>query len=470
VLDLIRQARYADAVARIQSLDREERLNAQVREGLVLNLQAHDCAGVQQLVPATADAPRTTVRQQLAAGYCSQRDPALALRHFQAARQLAGDRQPAVAAEALAGQADAQTALGDERGALQSLGEAVRLAPGNPQVHAAYGFRLKANGEPAQAKDEFAQALRLDSQRTELLPELAQLAHDQNEPAQAIEWGRGAIDQQASVAQRLQLDDDEAKRRLFGWRRAVQTEEDRFGWYASVKTRLDHGPDGARATSPVDYAQYNGTVDIGASYRFTPIDAQLPTWAFARASQGLDDRSLSLTPDSQLVGAGVRQRLTKDYLVVASAEYLWRQSAPYQDDAMLRLSASHTWGGDWDPVSRSWMYANLYGDLAWLVRQRSHYVTLQGDWGRAFAIPDLPFKGALMPYLTSGYSASNDGVGRVEVTRLDVGVGLALVGWHWEDTYRAPAIKQRLALEYRAVIGGNAQDRQTVQLTWTILH
>ncbi|MBS0451536.1 MAG: hypothetical protein JSS14_09500 [Proteobacteria bacterium] len=469
VLPLIESARYPEAVAAIGRLQQAGRLDAPTREGLVLTLQARDCPSVLQLVPPDASAPLTTARQQLAAAYCSGDDAALATRHFAAAQALAGS-DTALASQALTGKAHSLALQGDAAGAQAALAEAVRLAPNDAQAHAAYGYQLKSAGEREDALREFETAWRLDASRTELLPELAQLARLLNRREDSIRFGRAAIDEQDSIQRRLSLPDDEAQRRLFGWRREVQTQEDRFNWSANANVRLDHGPDVNTPLSPVDYAQYGGSLNLGASYRYTPLDAQLPTWVFGRASVGLEDRSLQTDPENKLLGMGVRQRLLKDYMVVGSVEYLWRKSAEHEDDAMLRLSGSHTWGGDWNPVDSHWTYANVYADLAWLVRARTYYATLQGEWGRQFKLDNAPFKATFMPYLSSNYSANNDSIGRAEVDRLDVGVGVALLSWHWEDKYRAPAISQRLSLEVRHVVAGNSTDRQTVQLKWIMLH
>lgn len=469
VIDMIKKGHYAEAVAQVQQLQSAGRLSPQAREAVVLNLQGHDCASVLQLVPPDASAPLITARQQLAAGYCSGGDARLASRHFVAARTLAGT-DPTLSADALAGKGQSLAQLGDNAGAQAALAEAVRLKPDDAQIHAAYGHQLKAAGADERSLQQFEAAFRLDNSRTELLPEMALLAHRLNRPDDAIRWNRAAIDDHASIGERLDLDDDEAQQRMFAWRREVQTEEDRINWYANVNMRLDQGPKGSQVVSPADYQQYAGSLNLGASYRLNPFGAQLPTWVFVRASQGLQDQSLSLEPDTQLVGAGVRQRLSKDYLIVGSVEYLWRQSAQYNSDVMVRLSGSHTWGGDWNPVDASWTYANIYGDLAWLVRERSHFITVLGELGRQYKLPNIPFKAAIMPYLTGGYADNNDNSDRLEVTRLDVGVGLALFTWHWEDTYRAPALNQRLSLEVRWAIAGNTRDRQTVQLKWTMLH
>ncbi|MFZ4288081.1 NfrA family protein [Variovorax sp. HJSM1_2] len=468
ILALINAGHYPQAVARVQELQAAGQLDASQREGLVLNLQRVNCGAVLDLVPPEASAPLTTARQQMAAGYCSEADPARAQSHFSTAISLA-NRDDALAAQALGGLGQAQIRLGDAAGAQASLAEAVRLMPANAQLHAAYAYLLKANGADLEAKHQFELALELDDQRTELIAEVALLAHRLNLREESIRWGRSAIDHHQSISQRQGLDGDEARQRLFNLRRAVQTEEDRFGWYADTTVRLDHGPSVPDLVSPVDYAQYGGSLNLGASYRYTPLGADLPTWAFTRASQGLDDRSLDFTPNNLLIGAGIRQRLSKDYMIVASAEYLWRKAAHFQDDAMLRLSGSNTWGGDWNPVDAQWTRMNLYGDLAWLIRQRSHFATFTGELGRVYVLP-IAGKMAFMPYLGAGYAANNAGNDGVDVTRLDVGLGVALLGWHSEDSHRAPAVHQRLALEFRKAIGGNTTDRHTVQLRWTIQH
>lgn len=469
VLPLIESARYPDAVTKIVQLQQAGRLNAQEREGLVLTLQGRDCASVLQLVPPDASAPLTTASQQLAAAYCSGEDPGRVGRHFAAAHALAGN-DTALASQALIGKANSLERQGDAAGAQAALAEAARLAPNDPQTHAAYGYQLKNSGEQEQALREFETAWQLDGSRTELLPELALLAERLNHREESIRYGRAAIDEYDSIRRRLDLPEDEAQRRLFGWRRAVQTQEDRFNWSANANIRLDRGPDVDTPLSPVDYAQYGGSLNLGASYRYTPLGAQLPTWVFGRSSLGVQDRSLEAAPENKLLGMGVRQRLSQTYMIVGSAEYLWRKSAEHEDDAMLRLSGSHTWGGDWNPVDSHWNYANVYADLAWLVRARTYYATLQGEWGRQFKLENAPFKATFMPYLSSNYSANNDSIAQADVNRLDVGLGVALQTWHWEDKYRAPALSQRLSLEVRQVVAGNSTDRHTVQLKWIMLH
>ena len=469
VLPLIEAARYAEAVARLQELQAAGRLSPQTRENLVLSLQGRDCVSVLQLVPANATAPLTTARQQLAAGYCATVDATRAARHFEAARTLAaGDA--ALTAQALGGQADSLVRLGDATGARAALAEAVRLAPRDAQLRASYGYSLKAAGAEPEALSQFETAWQLDSQRTELLPEMALLAQRTERREESIRFGRAAIDEYPSISRRQNLSEEETQRRLFGWRREVQTQEDRFSWNATTNVRLDHGPDSNVPLSPIDYAQYGGSLNLGASYRYTPLGALLPTWAFARAAQGLQDRSLALEPENQLLGVGVRQRLSQRYLIVGSAEYLWRRSAEHSDDVMLRLSGSNTWSGDWDPVNSGWVYANVFADLAWVVRAHSYYATLSGEWGWQHKLQDAPFKATVIPYLAGGYAASNDSLARTDVNRVDVGLGLAFQTWHREDKYRAPDLSQRLSLEMRRVLGGNTTDRHTVQLRWTISH
>ncbi|MBA2962146.1 MULTISPECIES: NfrA family protein [Ramlibacter] len=469
VLPLIEAGRHSDAVARIQQLQSEGRLTAQEREAFVLTLQGRDCAGVLRLVPPDASSPLTTARQQLAAAYCSGQASARAGRHFAAAQALAGG-DAALAAQALTGKANALALQGDAAGARAALAEAVRMAPNDAQARAAHGYQLKSAGADEEALREFEAAWQLDGARTELLPEMALLAQHLNRREDSIRYGRAAIDESDGIRRRQPLSEDEARRRLFGWRREVQTQEDRFNWIANANVRLDHGPDINQPLSPVDYAQYAGSLNLGGSYRYTPLGAQLPTWAFARAATGLQDRSLAFEPENKLLGLGVRQRLSRDYLAVASAEYLWRKSAAYPDDVMLRLSGSHTWNGDWNPADRQWNFANVYADFAWLVRAETYYATLSGELGRHYKLPDVPFDASVMPYLLGSYTSSNDSIGRAAVDRLDVGLGLAFQSWHWEDKHRAPALSHRLSLEVRRVVGGNTTDRHAVQLKWILQH
>ncbi|WP_035852346.1 NfrA family protein [Deefgea rivuli] len=355
-----------------------------------------------------------------------------------------------------------------EQGA--ALAQAVLLAPEQALFHAEYGFWLIHEQRPKAALEHLELAIELDPQRIALKPQIALLKIELGQHTAAIIDLRSSITQHEAIQAQLGISGDAAAQQLFNWQRNVQTLEDRWSWSIHSQIRLNKDPDN-KATSPVQYAQYNGTLDIEAAYRLTPIwDTARPTWLFARANQGLEDQSLRTSANSASAGIGLRQRLLKDHVLIASAEWLRRNDAVYRDDAMLRLSGSQSLNTDWQPTGAQWRSINLYGDLAWLVRAESYYVTAAIEAGEQYRLPWLSGKSTFMPFISSIATANTDNSSHTVVSRVDVGAGVALQTWHGGDAWRAPDLRQRLSLEVRQAIAGNSDDRFAVLLHWGLFH
>ncbi|MBM9888080.1 tetratricopeptide repeat protein [Deefgea sp. CFH1-16] len=352
----------------------------------------------------------------------------------------------------------------------EALAMAIKLAPQNALFHAEYGFWLINAQDNVAALENLQEAIRLEPTRIELQPQIAFLHMQQGNREAAIIDLRASIDQHAAIQAKMGISGDAATQQLFNWQRNVQTLEDRWNWLVNTQIRLNTAPDTSSATSPVQYGQYNGYINTALTYRLDPIrDAARPTWIFVRANQGLNDQSLSFTPDKTL-GLGVTQRLLKDYMVIGSAEWLYRTEATYKNDMMVRLSGSHSINTDWQPTGNNWLTFNLYGDAAWLVRAESYYLTTSVEAGQQYRLPWLDGKSTLMPFISSIATANNDNPTHTIVSRVDVGVGLALQTWHGADPWRAPDLRQRLSLEVRQAIGGNTDDDFAVLLRWGLFH
>ncbi|MGL6041158.1 MAG: NfrA family protein, partial [Deefgea sp.] len=352
----------------------------------------------------------------------------------------------------------------------EALAQAVKRAPDNALFRAEYGFWLISTEQHVAALDNLQHAIELDPTRIELQPQIAFLQMQQGNNEAAIIDLRASIDQYAAIQERMGISGDAAAQQLFNWQRNVQTLEDRWNWIINTQIRLDSGPNTNNATSPVQFGQYNGYINAAITYRLDPIwDPARPTWIFARANQGLKDQSLNTTPDNTF-GLGISQRLLKNHMALASAEWLHRSEATYQDDIMLRLSGSHSINTDWQPTGDSWINFNLYGDIAWLVRAESYYLTTSVEVGQQYRLPWLEGKSSLMPFISSIATANNDNPTHTVVSRIDVGAGLALQTWHGADPWRAPDLRQRISLEVRQAIGGNTDDRSAVLFRWGLFH
>ncbi|WP_273429976.1 tetratricopeptide repeat protein [Chitinibacter tainanensis] len=356
-----------------------------------------------------------------------------------------------------------------EQGA--ALAKAVQLAPDNAQFQAEYGYWLKQAQQAAPALAALSSAYQLEPSRKELLPDLAQVASDAGQRELAAQYWRQSIDAAAQIQEHLDYDADTAAERQFGWQRAVQTHEDRWSFILGGQWRLDNQPDTAMMTSPVQYAQYNSQLAANVAYRLDPLwDSAHPTYVFGRVMTSLEEHSLQPLRDAWMTGFGVSQRLSKDYNVLGSAEWVHSEQGAVQDDIMLRLSGSHSVGADWNPVASAWNHFNVYGDFAWLVRNQYYYLTAKAEAGRHYKLKQFDGKMTLEPYINSIFAMNNANDADSAVSRWDVGVGLALTIWHGGDTWRAPDWTQRWSLEARQAIGGNTKDRHSILLNWQLVH
>lgn len=543
--------------------------NAELQTALAKTLQAKHCNLLLTVTPVDSNPKATTPHSQMAAAFCSNKEPSRAAAHFAAVNQLHLAANQELNVQALRGEADALKSKGDTEAAMQrlhhlqmlddqqergralafmalqhpqfeisatiakdfpayfpagalalqqarqavqdqekiiaislyhqslkenpdanvwyelallhqreqqakphgeALAKAIELAPHNALFHAEYGFWLIGAEQPKLALTHLQTAFELDPSRIELKPQMGFLHMQLGQSDAAIIDLRSSIDQHIAIQEKMGISGDDATRQVFNWRRNVQTLEDRWNWHVSSQVRLNAGPDTGTATSPVQYGQYNGYLGAAVSYRLNPIwDAARPTWISARANRSLEDQSLKLTSD-QLYGIGITQRILKDYMVIASAEWLHRTEATYQDDLMVRISGSHSINTDWQPVGDRWTSFNVYADAAWLARAESYYLTASVEAGHQFRLPWLDGKATFMPYVGSIATANNDNPSHTVVSRFDVGAGIALQTWHGDDPWRAPNLRQRLSLEVRQAIGGNTDDDYAVLLRWGLFH
>ncbi|QLI82606.1 tetratricopeptide repeat protein [Chitinibacter fontanus] len=356
-----------------------------------------------------------------------------------------------------------------EQGA--ALAKAAQLSPNNAQFQAEYGYWLQQSKQIAPALGALNTAYQLEPARKELLPDLAQLASDDGQRTVAAQYWRQSIDSAATIAERLSYDTDTAAEREFGWQRGVQTHEDRWNFILGGQWRLDNQPTSQIMTSPVQYAQYNSQLTASAAYRLDPIwDNAHPTYVFGRVTTGLEDYSLKPLRQGWMTGLGLSQRLSKDYNLLGSVEWLHHEYGKLNDDVMLRLSGSHSIGTDWNAVDNAWTMLNIYGDYAWLVRDRNYYFTTKAEAGRHYKTPELGSKTTLEPYLNTIFTMNNANDEDTTVSRWDIGLGVALNLWHGGDQWRAPDWNQRLSLEVRQVIGGNTKERHSIMFNWQLVH
>ena len=365
--------------------------------------------------------------------------------------------------------------LGDTTAQAQALQEVLKLDESNSAAHAEYAFVLKHSQPPknTQALEQFKRAYQLDATRSDYLVEIAGLELKTGNPQSAVNNYRASIDRGSQIQALLKSTDEQAAQQVFDWQRIVQQTEDRWGVEIGGQVRLNKAPSVAldELVGPDQYAQYGSVAAINVQYRLDPLwFTDNPSWIFVRATQGLDDQSLSPTSGNVLNGIGFKQRLMTDHNLIGSVEWFHRNDGVTSDDIMLRLSGSHSHGLDWKPSSDSWLTFNMFGDAAYLVRNKAYYSTLEGQLGQHYKVTIFGSKSTLKPWIGGSASANNDNLSNQSVTRVDAIVGLDLQTWFGGDAWRAPEYRQQLSLELHRKLAGNSMDQNIFLLKWTLFH
>ena len=226
-----------------------------------------------------------------------------------------------------------------------------------------------------------------------------------------------------------------------------------FHFYLVQSARLNSYEQGGNL-SPVNSASYNGFGSMQLSYQPTFLPKN--TTIYANIIHGHKRPKKSIQPS-----VGIRYKPLKDKEIYLSAEQLIKGGEESRSDTLLRASL----GVSSDSFSS--IHENLYLEGAYFTKTNSNILYGNYEIGKVYKIKNGT---TLTPYVTTGATYSNDNHQKKSVTKLDVGVGVAIDLLSGETDYEIGKYRNRLKLEARHKYGGNSKDDKSLHLQWEFFY
>tara|TARA_R100000306_G_scaffold41882_2_gene40734 strand:+ start:129052 stop:132897 length:3846 start_codon:yes stop_codon:yes gene_type:complete len=346
--------------------------------------------------------------------------------------------------------------LGEQLDARNEFEQAVLLAPENAEFRASLGYVYLGSGDDSLAADHFEAALAGDVQRLPLYEELGHVYRRLGQDEAAASAFRRRID----LAQTEQPDTerDDAKgsagtdERGYAWRREVQQLEDRLKINTGLFVRRMNGNDASDPDGSVGLAGFRSQAGLDIAYRLDNVSDGRHVEVFGRSIWTFEDDTLSTEGSRTQGGVGLRAKPFAPLNFLISGERLVALGREARNDWMIRASASFDRGTAYAPSETYRHYRSVYLDAALVVEDRAEF--LVGEWREGVAA-HIRQGLNLTPYAIAGASYTED----IETEkRYEIGVGTALRGWFGGNAYRTHSSQLELALEYRAVVGGNTNE------------
>jgi tetratricopeptide (TPR) repeat protein len=226
-----------------------------------------------------------------------------------------------------------------------------------------------------------------------------------------------------------------------------------FHFYLVQSARLNAYTQGGNL-SPVNSASYNGFGSMQLSYQ--PSFLPKTTTLYANIIHSHKNVKKSLQPS-----VGIRYKPLKDKEVYLSAEQLIKGGEASRSDTLLRASI----GISSQPQSRT--HENLYLESAYFTKSDATVLYGNYEFGKVYKT-DKNIN--IIPYITTGATYNNDNALKKSVTKMDVGVGVAIDMSSSESDYEIGKYRNKLKLEARQKYAGNSKDKQALRLQWEFFY
>jgi Flp pilus assembly protein TadD len=226
-----------------------------------------------------------------------------------------------------------------------------------------------------------------------------------------------------------------------------------FHLYLVQSTRLNNYKQ-RNNLSPVNSASYNGSGSMQLSYQ--PIFLPKNTTVYANIIHGHKKPKKSIQPSM-----GIRYKPLKDKEIYLSAEQLIKGGEESRNDTLIRASL----GVSNDPSSS--VHENLYLEGAYFIKFDSNILYGNYEWGKVYKTENGT---NITPYIATGAIYRNDNSQKKSVTKLDVGVGIAIDLLSSETDYEIGKYRNILKLEARHKYGGNSRDDKSLHLQWEFFY
>ena len=226
-----------------------------------------------------------------------------------------------------------------------------------------------------------------------------------------------------------------------------------FHFYLIQSARLNAYEQGGNL-SPVNSASYNGFGSMQLSYQ--PTFLPKSTTLYANIIHSHKKVKKSLQPS-----VGIRYKPLKDKEVYLSAEQLIKSGKTSRSDTLLRASL----GISSQPHLMT--HENLYLESAYFTKAKATILYGNYEFGKVYRTDN---RINVIPYITTGATYNNDNALKKSVTKLDVGVGVAIDMLSDESDYEIGKYRNKLKLEARQKYAGNSKEKQALRLQWEFFY
>lgn len=242
---------------------------------------------------------------------------------------------------------------------------------------------------------------------------------------------------------------------LKNMKQAIAHDSKDFNVYLSQSPRLDSYQSN-KQVSPINNASYAGFGDVRLSYqpRFLPKN----TLVFFDVLHGYDNVKQTAQPS-----VGIKYKPLDDKNIHLSAQQMIKAGKSTRSDTLLQASI----GISSSKKSDSNLYQNLYLDTGYFAKANSLIAYGNYEAGKVYHVNKNV---DVAPYVTTGGTYNNNNKKKQSVTKLDVGVGVAMTMTPDDTKYESAQYINKLKLEARQKYAGNAQDKNTVRLQWEFFY
>lgn len=236
----------------------------------------------------------------------------------------------------------------------------------------------------------------------------------------------------------------------------IRAEEKKFDFYFSEKLRLNSYEE-ENYISPIYSPSYAGFGDMQLS--FTPKITDEHLVLFVEASHA-HDYSLH---DTLQPSIGLKYKPFKDKIFYLSAQKMFNTSGEFtKEDVLLRAST-----GFFEEDNNESSFSNFYVDVSHFTEFGATLLYGNYEYGKKYQVTENI---DIRPYLTLGGTLSNYNDAKKDVTKLDIGLGVATNIPMYETKYESYQFNNRIKLEARKKYLGNTKDDHTLQLQWELFY
>jgi tetratricopeptide (TPR) repeat protein len=331
----------------------------------------------------------------------------------------------------------------EESKALKLMQKFVDDYPNNIQYQKELAYMYHKNKNYNKAIVNFKEIKNIEPQNVDNHTALAYTYKQNGQKEQSINAFKEAIDRSKNMNQQQRQN----------IKREITNASKVFHFYLVQSARLNSYKQDDNF-SPVNSASYNGFGSMQLSYQ--PTFLPKSTTLYANIIHGHKKVKKTLQPS-----VGIRYKPLKDKEVYLSAEQLIKGGESSRSDTLLRASLGIT------GKPQSMTHENLYLEGAYFTKADATILYGNYEFGKIYKQSQNI---NITPYITTGVTYNNDNALKKSVTKMDIGVGVAVDMLSDESDYEIGKYRNKLKLEARQKYAGNSKDKQALRLQWEFFY